>query len=220
MFLLDLIHKFLKTHLKKISLRLDRVVFLVVPLILFIAALLPNMYESMVERGEISLSLLYWIIFMKPVLVILWHPIKNSLLHFRRHLGMLCFWFALFHTGGIIWIKWRWDVSIYLWSMNYLFWWALAMIGMLILWLTSNYKSIRLLKKNRKRIQYLAYPVLFMTLLHEAFIPSNQNKQGFLALLPVIGILLIFLIAKFIQRKVEKKEWKTALTYLATLKKN
>jgi DMSO/TMAO reductase YedYZ heme-binding membrane subunit len=49
---------------------------------------------------------------------------------------------------------------------NYLFIGLLAIIGMIILGLTSNFFSIKLLGNNWKRIQWLAYPILFLSKLH------------------------------------------------------
>ena len=156
--------------MKKISYRCDWIVFIVVPLRLTYMAVQPNMYRDMVHWWEWSLNLLYLILFMKPILVIIGHRIQYTLLHFRRQLGVLSFWFALFHTAGIIWLRgWR-HIDMYLWYSNYLFWWMVAMIGMVLLALTSNYRSIKTMKYRRKKLQYLAYPVLFMTLLGVFFL--------------------------------------------------
>ncbi len=192
--------------MKKISTILDWIVFIWIPLGLFYFAIQPNMYRDMVHRWEWSLNLLYIIIFMKPFLVIFGHPIQYKILHFRRHLGILSFWFALFHTWWIIRLRWWRDINMYLWRKNYLFRWWLAMIGMLILWITSNYWSIRMLKKRWKRIQYLAYPALFMTMLHEALIPRTVHFEWYEEVRFTAGVFWVFIVVKIIEYLIRKKK--------------
>lgn len=204
--------------MKKISYRCDWIVFIVVPLRLTYMAVQPNMYRDMVHWWEWSLNLLYLILFMKPILVIIGHRIQYTLLHFRRQLGVLSFWFALFHTAGIIWLRgWR-HIDMYLWYSNYLFWWMVAMIGMVLLALTSNYRSIKTMKYRRKKLQYLAYPVLFMTLLHEALIPRDLRRHGYAQQLwPVITLFGVFFLLKTVEYLITTKKIPSLWSYFTQI---
>ncbi len=49
---------------------------------------------------------------------------------------------------------------------NYLFIGVFAMLGMVVLAATSNFYSIKMFGKSWKKIQWIAYPVLFLGKLH------------------------------------------------------
>lgn len=197
---------FKKITVKRISYRLDWIFFLIFPLILLSRSFLSGSYTHMLDRWANALSFLEIIIFMKPVLVIIGHPRQYKILHFRRHLGIIAFWFALFHSLWIMITRWRRNIDQYLWINNYLLWWILAMIIMLILGITTNYYSIKKLWSKRKKIQYLTYPVFFLVLIHQALMPITLKIQGYTALYEVGYIFVLFLFAKIIESMIKKRK--------------
>lgn len=151
-------------------------------------------YDFYVELGEVALNLLLLNMFLKPVVMITRFRLLMPLLRFRRELGVASFWAFLFHAGGLIWLGGLLDPQAYLGFNNLLFWGALAGIGMIILGLTSNDFSVRLFKKHWRVIHWLAYPVLFFSLIHR----DLAEGEGLVA---TIGLGVIYLVLKILEKK-------------------
>jgi len=81
------------------------------------------------------------------------------------------------------------NFASYLKVENGLFWGAVAGIGMILLGLTSNNISVRLLKKNWKRLQRIAIPVYFLISIHK-FIASDEG------LIPVLVIFVVYVVLR------------------------
>lgn len=204
---------------KKIFLVADWIAFAMIPLLLWVMYVNgdAHLYK---ERGSMSLNLLYLIMFMKPMIVIIGNKSLYKLMPYRRQLGVVSAWLAVFHTIGLIVAKDLRNISAYLSNpwWNYLFVWALATIGMIVLGLTSNFFSIKLLWKNWKRIQWLAYPVLFLSKLHadlshgmgRARVGANiaTTTISYTKYLPTILLFILFVWLKYRQHKVKTKQRK------------
>lgn len=111
------------------------------------------------------------------------------------------------------------------------------MLGMVILAATSNFYSIKKLGKNWKKIQWLAYPVLFLGKLHgdlsqwtggprwamsdfSTWVRAVRNTTdstniatstavSYTRYIPTLILLVIFIILKFRQHKIQTKQRRT-----------
>lgn len=96
-----------------------------------------------------------------------------KLMAYRRQMGIATFWLALFHGFGFI-LKYEFfSLSYFNDPRSHLFYGFVALFGLLVLAVTSNDLSVRVLKRNWKRVQYLVYPVLFLVLLHIALVSES-----------------------------------------------
>ncbi|MCM2972247.1 protein-methionine-sulfoxide reductase heme-binding subunit MsrQ [Larsenimonas suaedae] len=87
----------------------------------------------------------------------------------RRQLGLWCFAYALLHLTSYVLFILGLDVSL-LWDdiqrRPYIIVGALALLGLLVMAVTSNRVSMRRLGKRWKRVHSLVYGVLLLVLLH------------------------------------------------------
>ncbi len=220
---------------KRLFLIADWFAFVIMPVLLWVVTLISGNDHMYKEWGSMSMNVLYLIMFMKPLIVIAGYRIWYTLLPYRRQLGMIAFWLAAFHTGGLIVAKNLWNISTYLTNplTNYLFIGVFAMLGMVILAATSNFYSIKKLGKNWKKIQWLAYPVLFLGKLHGDLskgiggprwamgdvsewvrtirntIDSTNTAISYTRYIPTLILLVIFIILKFRQHKIQTKQRRT-----------
>lgn len=154
--------------------------------------------EFYVELGEPALNLLIFILFLTPVTQILdWKTLK-ILMAWRREFGVASFWFFLFHAAGLMYVDNLTNINDYLNPQGYLFWGAIAGIGMLILGLTSNNTAVKLLRRNWKRLQYIAIPTLFFAQAH-----ASLADEG--SILPAILLFAVYLLLRIIGSKIVKK---------------
>lgn len=174
----------------------DLLCLYIIPAGVFVwSLLLPNNYTFIV-MGKISLWLFVFIMFIKPIAVISHNDFFNRRMHYRKQLGILTFWFFLFHALGLIYImKLQLD---YFFLIPHLFFSLIAGLGMLILTITSNKYSVKKLKKNWKRIQYLAYPTFVFTLVHVAL---AQDKMQIFYI-----ITSLYIILKIFQFRIQKRK--------------
>lgn len=162
---------------------------------------LDNIYHSLVKWGDNSLNLLILILFIKPISII-FNKIKlfKSILSYRRELGVLSFWFAVFHSIALVYYLDLFSLQglVYILSAKDLFLITgfIGFIGMVILGITSNKLSTIKLKRNWKKVQYLAYPTLLMICIHKA---ESKEEYG-----PYF-ILIIYVILKIVQYYKIKK---------------
>lgn len=150
--------------------------YVVTPLALVVASIGWPQKDTFLFFGEVAQFLLFGILFIKPIAVISGIAWLRRNLAYRRQLGVMAFWTALFHSVLFIYDKELYSVSDFVGFDNYLSYGAWALVGMIILGITSNTVSVRLLKRNWKRVQYIAYPTLFLTLLHTAMIEGELAK--------------------------------------------
>lgn len=190
-------------HTRSIRRILQIAFMYILPVGALLFSLLLPIKNVFLEFGSLAEQLLILILFVKPLAVILQSSWLMKVVGFRRELGILCFWFFLFHAAGFIYLYGLTSFEDFL--EPYLFWGAVAAFGMILLGITSNNFSLKLLKKNWKRLQCIAYPVLFFTLLHSGM----SEGEGAMKAIVIGGI---FLVLKFLQ-------WKGIRFPLAKLRK-
>lgn len=128
------------------------------------------------EFGSWAEAGLVVILFLKPVACILPFAFLKRALTYRRQMGVATFWLALFHSVGLMYLYGLWSPGEFLGLSNMLLYGGVAMIMLIFLGVTSNNVSVRFLKGNWKRIQYLAYPTLFLVLLHASLFEGSLGK--------------------------------------------
>lgn len=196
---------------KKIFVIADWIAFGIVPITLLFIVLSLGNSTPFALFGKVAKTVLLIILFMKPILMIVGYKPLLQLIPYRRQLGMITFWFALFHAGGILINNNFFSLQLLFSNIfkNALSRWVLSITGILFLGATTNFYSQRKLGKNWKRIQSLAYPVLFLVLLHAQLIQLGREKEGTVlgAWMLILILLAVFLFLKYRQKKVMKKEW-------------
>lgn len=136
----------------------------------------PNNGETFSLMGEAAEILLVFLLFISPLAKIFPLTPIRKLMPYRRQIGVATFWLALFHAGGLI-ASWElYYLSWYFDPNDHFLYGLIALIGMIILGVTSNNISFRFFQKNWKKIQYLAYPTLFFTLLHSSMASGEMEK--------------------------------------------
>ncbi|MFA6307440.1 MAG: ferric reductase-like transmembrane domain-containing protein [Patescibacteria group bacterium] len=126
--------------------------------------------------GNTALYLLIFTLFLKPIAKISDIKFLKHLLIYRRQFGIASFWFFAFHAIGMWQIYQLINIEFYLDPKTNLFYGALAAICMIVLGMTSNTLAVKKLKKNWKRIQYIAYPTLFLALYHRALFEGDTTN--------------------------------------------
>jgi sulfoxide reductase heme-binding subunit YedZ len=166
--------------------------YYVIPVVLLLLTLLIRDGDLFESFGSISLYLLIAVMFIKPVVKILNIKLFMKLLLYRREVGLLTFWFFLFHAYGLI-VSQNIGLSSLLNTGSFLFYGCVGGAMLVILAVTSNKISQKLLKKNWKRVQYLSYAALFFVLLHVSLV------EGELWMFFLVGGL--FIVLKIIEFK-------------------
>lgn len=151
-----------------------------------------------VELGSWSWILVMLILFVKPLGVIFKSRLLMMIVSLRRELGVAAFWMFLFHGAGLIWMDQLFDLNLFLDWRGYLFWGGVAGVGMILLGLTSNNFSVKWLGKNWKRLQYVAYPVLFFATAHKTMVEERT-------VVPAIAIFTVFVVLKVVEKWRVKK---------------
>lgn len=149
--------------------------YYLLPISLVVMGVLVPSNETFKTYGSWTLWLLSVIVFVKPLAVLTKVGIFREILSYRRELGVASMWTYLAHSQGLLAIGW---VSVNeIWAYpTFLFWGALAGLGMLILGLTANTAAVRLLKKNWKLLHRLVYPVYFMALYHSSYAEGEMAR--------------------------------------------
>ena len=150
--------------------------FYLLPIILIALNILAPQLNLLITSGFIAKGLFIIIMFLKPITVILNSDKLKCLLPYRKEAGVAIFWLALFHGVGLIFKYKIFDITKYLSLTSHLLYATLAMIFIIILAITSNNFSVEKLGLNWKRIQYLAYPALLLTVYHTSKVANNMKK--------------------------------------------
>jgi len=157
--------------------------------------LFPEDYRN---AGQLSWSLLVILLAVRPFAEVFPRfRFFRGLLPLRKEAGILCGALALAHVWGFFFLN---VISIfsgffdaYIWDYRQHFFWG--MIGFLcamLLLVTSNIFSIRLLKRWWKRLHRLAYPFIFVVAIHIAMI--RAAREGGISTEVISSILPIFLV--------------------------
>lgn len=165
-----------------------------IPIILLATVLLSSSTEIFAQIGEWAWQLLILVLFIKPIIKILGRKELMWFLTYRRELGILCAYFAFAHLAGNIFSLKIYKIENYLPFNNFLFPAAIASIIFIALYLSSNNISMRLLKKNWKRLQSLSYLLLPLISLHQILL--EQELEDIFGLL---SLNIIFLILKILE---------------------
>lgn len=160
--------------------------FYLLPIVLITLNILAPKLNLLVLSGSIAEILFIAIMFFKPIAVISNSEKLRNLLPYRKELGITIFWFALFHGVGLIFKYNLMDINRYLTLSSHLLYAALAMIFIIILGITSNNFSMEKLGPNWKRLQYLAYLALLLTILHSSMVTKNMLKFYIIAPLFIV----------------------------------
>lgn len=177
--------------------------YYLLPAILIAIYLLIKDGDIYAEMGEIALNIFIAIMFSKPLIILSRQMKWRKYLVYRKDLGIYCFWFFAFHMFGLMRANGIEIQHLFMTpSNNFLFWGAMGGIGVIILGVTSNNASMKLLKKNWKRLHSLAYPAFFFGLYHSSL------AEGEIAKFYLLGGL--FIIAKVLEKLEIKRVIKAA----------
>ncbi len=149
------------------------------------------------ELGEIGWNLLIAVMLVRPLSNVF--PdirLLASLLVIRREVGILSGLFIVGHGVGYFSAK---GMSIVtnifapeFWGLsNFLTWGILGLFCAIILLATSNKFSVKLLKRNWKRVQQLAYLFFLFGGIHIALI-GDELVSG---IVPVIVVMVFYVLA-------------------------
>jgi DMSO/TMAO reductase YedYZ heme-binding membrane subunit len=153
----------------------DVCAYYLLPIVLAFVVIDAQHTHVFAQFGSAAMALLIALLFLKPIAMITQMRLLQRLLIYRRQVGVAMMWLALFHTIGLIHPEKIVDVANY--SMdNFVLYGAIAMVGTLLLGITSNDYSMRLLKGNWKKLHYAAYPILLLTLIHAGMASGEMMK--------------------------------------------
>ncbi len=178
--------------------------YLIIPLALLGSLIFIQNYRLNSQFGEWAWQVLLLVLFIKPIVKIIARKELMWLLTYRRELGILCFYLAFAHLSGSIFNLKIYELKNYLPPNNFLFTGALASLLLIILYLTSNNFSMRFLKKNWKRVQYLSYLVLPLISAHQILLQKEAEDTIGLIALNIAFIILKILEYKKITLKFKK----------------
>lgn len=159
--------------------------------------LLPEDYRNM---GELSWNLLFFLLLLRPVgQIFVDFGILKALLGMRKELGILCGSLAIAHGIGYFLVN---DISMpsgffdaYIWDITgYYFWGMIGFCIAIILTITSNMFSMKLLKRWWKKLHRITYIFLFVVAVHIILI--RYSKTG-ISVEMMKGISPIFILTFF-----------------------
>lgn len=166
-----------------------------------------NPVDSYKEFGNLSWIFLIIVMIIRPLRDIFSKcKIFSFLAKFRREMWILVWVFWIAHTIGFAllmeyenWILWLFSDE-YVWKFDWMmFWWMLAFLVSIPLLITSNWFFTRILGKNWKKLQYLAYLMFPFVAIHIALI-----EKEIWPFIPVIAWIVLLIIA-FIKNRKSKK---------------
>lgn len=185
---------------------LNSLIYYILPILLILLSIGAKGKHLFNELGQISEYLLIVIILSKPLCIIFNSKILAQIVAFRRQLGVASFWTFFFHTLGLIYLFNLTNPAAYFNLSGSLFYGSLAGIGMLILIITSNEYSVRFLKNNWKKLQYLAYPTFLLALYHIG-LAQNEMTDFY-----IFGSAFVVLkVLGFVLSKLRKKTTLTTI---------
>lgn len=176
-------------------------IYYLLPLVLLLISIFSSDRGLFPQLGNFALYALIAVMFIKPLYILLPWKFLRKIGTYRRELGLLSFWLFLFHAVGLIYTRSMFSVSSYLGFGNFLFWGAVAGICMVLTGVTSNSFSVRLLKRNWKRVHYLAYLAFLGTLVHVGLM---RNGREFTTYAVIAGLYIVLKAAEFWKMKRKK----------------
>ena len=154
------------------------------------------------DFGEQALNVLLFLLFLSPISKILGMRLLVLLMSYRRQLGILMGALAIVHGSGYLFDLFQLNPNtgawgfVSSWFVDSAF--ALGVCALLLtvpLLLTSNDFSTKWLGIYWKRVQFLAYPLLFFAVFHKFATEHGAGVQR--AIPPTFFVLGIYLLLKF-----------------------
>jgi DMSO/TMAO reductase YedYZ heme-binding membrane subunit len=192
-------------HLKKLIFEGHIPYFSMLKKILLIFSFLPvPLYlltdTRFTQYGEWGWKILIGIMLIRPLADIL--PgigLLRSLVPLRKEFGIFCGLSILVHSYAFFAYR---DLNILTtvfsaesWSLdNPLTWGLLGLFAVIPLLLTSNQLSIKLLRRQWKNVQRLAYPLFFFAAAHIILINRGRAAE---IIIPVTAVFILWLLAHF-----------------------
>jgi DMSO/TMAO reductase YedYZ heme-binding membrane subunit len=141
------------------------------------------------ELGEYSFILLCIILFIKPLSVLLpWHWC-TVMVSYRRELGVLACWLAVWH-GAYLLISLGYLSSIGLRMAadptNLLIWGLIAIVGIIAAGITSNRFAARRLGRRWRLVQMSVYPAFMAVCIHRGIALGTMSSYVILTLYAVL----------------------------------
>ena len=124
-------------------------------------------------------------------------PDWNFMIHMRRMLGLVCFFYGVAHAGVYLELDLSWDWDAFADDLSekpYIVAGVLSLALLTLLAITSPDEMIRMLKRNWRRIHRLIYLIALLSIAHWWW----MSKPGDLRSLPYILTLLALLAYRVI----------------------
>ena len=181
-------------------------VFLLYPLVLLTIFYFSNeKYEFLKELGSLTFNILMIILISKPLVEIFQLNFLRKYLTFRRELGIIVFYNALFHSFILlIMSNYNFNIMFNLIKSNKSF--AFGLIALLILFLlfiTSNDFSMKKLKRFWKILHRLVYLIPLLIFLHIFFLVKEEAYE----LLPIIILFYVLKVIEFLGLRINIKKF-------------
>jgi len=176
-------------------------VYYVTPITLLVFSFITKDSHFFAELGNYSLYLLSAILFVKPIAAISKINFFWDIVSYRRELGILTFWLFLFHSAGLVYLYKFYEPSAWSNLSGSIYWGLVGGLGMTILAITANNYAVRLLRRNWKRLHYLAYFVLLTAFIHTALI-----RDEYVLFTVVFAIFFVLKVIEFSKLKKPAKE--------------
>ena len=156
--------------------------------------------------GKAAWHLLCILMIIRPLSDVLPRfPILKKGVLLRKELGIASASFGIAHAAGFFLMSGMsplgvfTNTSVYWGLTNFLTWGLLALLVSIPLLITSNLASMKLLKKNWKKLQYLSYAFFVLVALHLAFIhPSIESFVENFSIVLVWAVLWILSYKKIV----------------------
>ncbi len=168
--------------------------YYIIPIILSIHFIINPDRKFLNVIGWISIIIVCFILFIKPIAMITQYKHFKRFLLYRRELGILSFWLALYHSLGYLYFFKMYKLLISNNLASYSYFGIPAFLIMFILGITSNKISMKLLKTKWKKVQYLAYGALILTMFHIELVKYQTFHFSFI-------ISALFVILKYLEYK-------------------
>ena len=130
-----------------------------------------NWEINLILRGLWRLSFLYIALALSvtPIVKLTWN---HKLFSYRRTFWVISFFMAILHAIYYFYIEYKFQNTFFILE-HFKTWdiitWIIWLFIIIILWITSNNFSIKILKSNWTKIQSLTYPLFVIITLHVAF---------------------------------------------------
>lgn len=169
------------------------------------------------QTWEISISLLWFLLWLPILSKVLNFKLATSLMLFRKEIWILMWVMAFVHSlqyfideySYKIWEKWFW---ILWWQLSSYAWWFLALIITIVLTITSNKYSVKLLWwKKWKLLHRTVYLLIIFVLLHVAFLKIGGAGFSFLTFFTVFIPFVFYFFWKTLEWKNIKLDLKKIL---------